>query len=97
MEKKEICRQLKALIVDLGRLPYEPDHLADDEPLLNGPRVQLDSMAILNLLVEVESRFGCDLGSTPLSGALDSLDGLCLVVETSLIEAEATGCLAQQQ
>jgi acyl carrier protein len=80
-----VLAELKALIAGLHYLPCRPEELADNEPLIAGPRIQLDSMGVLNLLLEIERHFGCDLATVTLSAeALSNLEGLSRVLEESL-------------
>ena len=61
MDKKEIVEQLKTLIVDrLGLEDRNPAEMGDDQRLLEGD-LEIDSVDILQLVLDIERQFGIKL------------------------------------
>lgn len=56
-ERRELCRQLKEMIVERLELPVDAEWITDDQPLI-GRGLELDSVDALELVVGVEARFG---------------------------------------
>lgn len=56
-ERRELCRQLKTMIVERLDLPVDAEWITDDQPLI-GRGLELDSVDALELVVGVEAQFG---------------------------------------
>ncbi len=54
--RRELCDQLKQLVVDRLDLPVDPDWITDDQPLF-GRGLELDSVDALELVVGLEFDF----------------------------------------
>jgi acyl carrier protein len=70
--------RLKALIVTTRKLhDIAPEEIPDDEPLIGSPRLGLDSIDALELVLAVEKEFGVKIGSSEESRrALGSVNAL---------------------
>ena len=56
---------LKTLIVATLKLDgVRPEDIADDEPLIGSPRLGLDSIDALELVLALEKEFGVKIGSS---------------------------------
>ncbi|MGA2740251.1 MAG: phosphopantetheine-binding protein [Bryobacteraceae bacterium] len=83
-----IKQQLKVIILSSLRVPdMSPADLRDDQPLLGGD-LEIDSIDILQLILEIERHFGIKL----VSGKFEkeewsSIDTLAATIETRLTEA----------
>ena len=57
--------RLKTLIIATLKLEgVQPDDIPDDEPLIGSPRLGLDSIDALELVLAVEKEFGVKIGSS---------------------------------
>jgi acyl carrier protein len=80
--------QLKLIILKSLRITdVTPEQMRDDEPLLDG-HVEIDSIDILQLILEIERHFGIKL----VKGKFEkeewaSIDTLAAAIETRLAEA----------
>jgi acyl carrier protein len=83
-----IKEQLKPIILKSLRITdLTPEDLQDDAPLLGGP-VEIDSIDILQLILEIERHFGIRL----VKGKFDkeawlSINTLAATIESRLVEA----------
>jgi acyl carrier protein len=70
--------RLKALIVTTLKLhDIAPEEIPDDDPLIGSPRLGLDSIDALELVLAVEKEFGVKIGSSEESRrALGSVNAL---------------------
>ncbi|HEY5551393.1 MAG TPA: phosphopantetheine-binding protein [Opitutaceae bacterium] len=70
--------RLKSLIVTTLKLAdIKPEDIPDDEPLIGSPRLGLDSIDALELVLVVEKEFGVKIGSSEESRqALGSVKAL---------------------
>lgn len=59
-QRREMTRQLKAMVVERLALPIDADWITDDQPLI-GRGLELDSVDALELVVGVESDFGVSI------------------------------------
>lgn len=64
---QSVRERLKALLCEVCGNGLVPDQLDDDEALLDGTRVRLDSAGVLALLMSVEAEFGVDIVETVTS------------------------------
>lgn len=88
MRRKEIRDQLKALIVDSLRMEeLTPADLSDEQPLLDGD-LEIDSVDILQLVLDIERHFGIKLVTAEFKrDAWKTVDSLAAAVEEKLQEA----------
>jgi acyl carrier protein len=57
--------RLKTLIIATLKLDdLRPEDIADDEPLIGSPRLGLDSIDALELVLAIEKEFGVKIGSS---------------------------------
>jgi acyl carrier protein len=57
--------RLKTLIVATLKLTdIRPEDIPDDEPLIGSPRLGLDSIDALELVLAIEKKFGVKIGSS---------------------------------
>ncbi|HXM39755.1 MAG TPA: phosphopantetheine-binding protein [Bryobacteraceae bacterium] len=88
VERGAIKEQLKIIILGSLRIPdMSPADLRDDQPLLGGD-LEIDSIDILQLILEIERHFGIKL----VSGKFEkeewsNIDALAATIETRLAEA----------
>ena len=70
--------RLKTLIIATLKLDGVcPEDIPDDEPLIGSPRLGLDSLDALELVLAIEKEFGVKIGSSEESRkALDSVNAL---------------------
>jgi acyl carrier protein len=62
--------ELKNLIIATLKLPgVAPDDIPDDEPLIGSPRLGLDSIDALELVLAIEKRYGVKIGNSEESRA----------------------------
>lgn len=62
--------ELKHLIVATLKLQgVAPDDIPDDEPLIGSPRLGLDSIDALELVLAIEKRYGVKIGNSEESRA----------------------------
>jgi acyl carrier protein len=83
-----IREQLKVIILSSLRLPdLSPADLRDDQPLLGGD-LEIDSIDILQIILEIERHFGIKLvGGKFEKEAWSNIDALAATIETRLAEA----------
>jgi acyl carrier protein len=76
--------QLKKLIISTLKLDgVLPEDIPDDEPLIGSPRLGLDSIDALELVLAVEKEFGVKIGSSEESRkALGSVTMLAAYLQT---------------
>lgn len=84
----EIKAQLKPLIVQALRLQdATPEELGDEQPLLGG-ELEIDSIDILQLVVDIERHFGITLVSGPFDrDAWQTVSTLAAAIEAKLRES----------
>jgi acyl carrier protein len=83
--------RLKALIAATLNLDgLRPDDLPDDEPLIGSPRLGLDSIDALELVLAIEKEFGVKIGSSEESrAALGSVNTLAAYLRSHAVGAGA--------
>ncbi len=88
MERKEIRDQLKPLILNSLRMEdLKPADLPDAQPLLDGD-LEIDSVDILQLVLDIERHFGIKLVTAQFQReAWETLDTLAATIEQRLQEA----------
>ena len=85
---EDVKQQLKSIIIrSLRIIDTTPAELSDDAPLLGGP-VEIDSIDMLQLILEIERHFGVKL----VRGKFDrdewsSISTLASAIESRLVEA----------
>ena len=91
MKKRDIRDQLKPLILNSLRLEdLTPADLADDQPLLDGD-LEIDSVDILQLVLDIERHFGIKLVTAQFQReAWKTLDSLAATIEEKLKERHST-------
>ena len=88
MERTVIRDQLKSLILSSLRMEdLTPADLRDDQPLLDGD-LEIDSVDILQLVLDIERHFGIKLVTAEFQReAWETLDTLAATIEQKLQEA----------
>ena len=88
MERRDIRDQLKPLIVSSLRIEdLTPADLTDDQPLLDGD-LEIDSVDILQLVLDIERHFGIRLVTDEFQREeWKTLDSLAATIEERLQEA----------
>ena len=88
MKKKDIRDQLKPLILNSLRMEdLSPADLSDDQPLLDGD-LEIDSVDILQLVLDIERHFGIKLVTAEFQrDAWKTVDSLAATIEEKLQEA----------
>jgi acyl carrier protein len=83
-----IKEQLKAIILKSLRITdLTPADLRDDQPLLGG-ELEIDSIDVLQLILEIERHFGIKLVQGSFNQkSLESVNALAAVVESKMAEA----------
>jgi len=84
---ENIKEQLKSLIVRSLRITdLTPDQLRDDQPLL-GSELEIDSIDILQLILEIERHFGIRLVTGKFEpGVWESINTLAAAIEVKMRE-----------
>jgi len=88
MDRKEIRDQLKPLILNSLRMEdLTPADMSDDQPLLDGD-LEIDSVDILQLVLDIERHFGIKLVTAEFQrDAWKTVDSLAATIEEKLQEA----------
>jgi acyl carrier protein len=75
---QSLTSRLKLLIITTLKLDgVRPEEIPDDEPLIGSPRLGLDSIDALELVLAIEKEFGVKIGSSEESRrALTSVNTL---------------------
>jgi acyl carrier protein len=83
-----VKEQLKPIILKSLRITdLTPQDLRDDQPLLGG-ELEIDSIDILQLVLEIERHFGIKLVQSNFNQKnLESIDALAAVIESKVAEA----------
>lgn len=84
-----LTERLKSLIVATLKLDdVRPEEIPNDEPLIGSPRLGLDSIDALELVLAVEKEFGVKIGSSEESRqALASVSALASYLRTQGAQA----------
>jgi acyl carrier protein len=87
LDHEEIKKQLKPLILSSLRITeVSPDDMADDMRLLDGGW-EIDSIDILQLIVEIEKKFGIRLVSGRFEReAWETIDTLTTAIQAKMSE-----------
>jgi acyl carrier protein len=85
-----ISEQLKPIILSSLRITdLTPEDLRDDHPLLGG-ELEIDSIDVLQLVLEIERHFGIKLVQGNFNPkSLESISALAAVIETKVAEAKS--------
>jgi acyl carrier protein len=85
-----VKEQLKPIILKSLRITdLTPDDLRDDQPLLGG-ELEIDSIDVLQLVLEIERHFGIKLVHANFNQkSLESINTLAAVIESKVAEARA--------
>jgi acyl carrier protein len=91
---ENIKLQLKSIIIQGLRITDRgPESLRDDEPLLDGD-LGIDSIDILQLILEIERCYGIKLVDGEFDkSSWESIDTLAATVEAKLVAKELTPAL----
>jgi len=83
-----IKEQLKPIILNSLRITdLRPEDLRDDQPLLGG-ELEIDSIDVLQLVLEIERHFGIKLVQGNFNQKhLESVNALAAVIESKVAEA----------
>jgi acyl carrier protein len=83
-----IQEQLKPIILNSLRITdLTPADLRDDQPLLGG-ELEIDSIDVLQLILEIERHFGIKLVAENFNQKyLESINALAAVIESKMAEA----------
>jgi acyl carrier protein len=83
-----VKEQLKPIILSSLRITdLTPEDMRDDQPLLSG-ELEIDSIDILQLIVEIERHFGIKLVQGNFNQKwLESIDALAEIIESKVAEA----------
>lgn len=81
--------RLKKLIVAKLKLSdVRPEDIPDDEPLIGSPRLGLDSIDALELVLAIEKQFGVKIGSSEESRkALENISTLAAYIQSQKPDA----------
>ncbi|MGA7219163.1 MAG: phosphopantetheine-binding protein [Candidatus Sulfotelmatobacter sp.] len=87
---ESVKEQLKPIILkSLKITDLTPEDLRDDQPLLGG-ELEIDSIDVLQLILEIERHFGIKLVQANFNQkALESINTLAAVIESKVAEARA--------
>ncbi len=85
-----VKEQLKPIILTSLRITdLRPEDLRDDQPLLGG-ELEIDSIDILQLVLEIERHFGIKLVQDTFTPKdLESVNALAAIVESKVTEARS--------
>jgi acyl carrier protein len=85
-----IKEQLKPIILSSLRITdMTPADLRDDQPLLGG-ELEIDSIDVLQLIVEIERHFGIKLVQGNFNQKyLENINALAAIIESKMAEAGA--------
>jgi acyl carrier protein len=83
-----VKEQLKPIILTSLRITdLTPEDMRDDQPLLSG-ELEIDSIDVLQLIVEIERHFGIKLVQGNFNQKwLESIDALAEIIESKMAEA----------
>jgi len=83
-----VKEQLKPIILKSLRITdLTPEDLRDDQPLLGG-ELEIDSIDVLQLVLEIERHFGIKLVQANFNQkSLESVDALAAIIESKVAEA----------
>lgn len=83
-----IKEQLKSIILKSLRITdLTPADLRDDQPLIGG-ELEIDSIDILQLILEIERHFGIKLVQANFNQkSLESINSLAAIIESKVAEA----------
>jgi len=84
-----VTEQLKAIILKSLRITdMTAEDLRDDQPLLGGD-LEIDSIDILQLVLEIERHFGIKLVQANFNQKdLESVNALAAIIESKVAEAQ---------
>jgi acyl carrier protein len=85
-----VKEQLKPIILNSLRITdIRPEDLRDDQPLLGG-ELEIDSIDILQLVLEIERHFGIKLVQDTFTPKdLESVNALAAIIESKVAEARS--------
>jgi len=85
-----VKEQLKPIILSSLRITdLNPEDLRDDQPLLGG-ELEIDSVDILQLVLEIERHFGIKLVQDTFTPKdLESINALAAIIESKVAEARS--------
>jgi acyl carrier protein len=85
-----VKEQLKPIILKSLRITdLTPADLRDDQPLIGG-ELEIDSIDVLQLILEIERHFGIKLVQGTFNKKyLESVDALAAAIESKVAEAKA--------
>jgi acyl carrier protein len=85
-----VKEQLKPIILNSLRITdLSPEDLRDDQPLLGG-ELEIDSIDILQLVLEIERHFGIKLVQDNFNHKhLESVNALAAIIESKVAEARS--------
>lgn len=85
-----VKEQLKPIILNSLRITdLTPEDLHDDQPLLGG-ELEIDSIDILQLVLEIERHFGIKLVQDKFTPKdLESVNALAAIIESKVAEARS--------
>jgi len=85
-----IKEQLKPIILNSLRITdLRPEDLRDDQPLLGG-ELEIDSIDVLQLVLEIERHFGIKLVQGNFNQKhLENINALASIIESKMAEASS--------
>jgi acyl carrier protein len=86
-----LVARLKIMIVETLKLDdANPDDIPEDEPLIGSPRLGLDSIDMLELVMRFEKEFGIKIGSSEESRrALTNINALAAYIRSHQLASAA--------
>jgi acyl carrier protein len=89
-DMSSVKEQLKAVILKSLRITdLTPADLRDDQPLFSG-ELEIDSIDVLQLVMEIERHFGIKLVQENFSQKnLESVNALAAIIESKMAEAQS--------